>query len=252
MGFDIATVSGIFAAFGLVFAAIALGGGFSSFLDGQSFLIVAGGTLGATLVAFPMDDFMRTFTVLRQALYPQARCALERIYKIVEFARISRAEGDLSLERYCQNEGDSFLKKCLELLVDHTSIDEMRRILQIEVSIQEDRHRRGAQLFHTMGAIAPAMGLIGTLIGLVRMLENLNNPEAIGPAMSVAIITTFYGALLAYVLFNPLAAKLRMRSEEERLINDLTIEGIICISQNINPRMIEERLQGFLPPHERL
>jgi chemotaxis protein MotA len=248
---DYATLYGIACAFGLVLLAILLSGGLRSFFDFQSLLIVIGGTVGATLITFPLDDFTRTFSILRPVLFPDQYSAQHRLDRIIELAKVVRAEGDLSLENYSFHEPDPFLRKCIELVVDRIPAEETRRILQIEVSFLEDRHRRGAQIFQTMGTVAPAMGLIGTLIGLVRMLENLNDPAAIGPAMAVAILTTFYGAMLAYVLFLPLAGKLRTRSEEEQLIKQMTIEGILCIAEGMNPRLIESRLQSFLPPEQR-
>lgn len=248
---DYATLTGIACAFGLVLLAIVLGGNFLSYLDFESALIVLGGTVGATLITFPLEDFQKTFEVLRPALFPDHASARHRMDKLLEFAKVSRAEGGLSLETYAFREPDPFFRKCLELVVDQVPKDDIKRILDIELSFLEDRHRRGAQILQTMGAVAPAMGLIGTLIGLVRMLQNLHDPSQIGPGMAVAILTTFYGALLAYVVFLPLAAKLRMRSEEEQLIKELTIEGALCIVDGLNPRIIEQRLQSFLPPGER-
>ncbi len=249
---DYATLIGVSCAFGLVFLAITLSGGLWSFFDLPSFLIVAGGTLGATLITFPLEDFRRTLSILRPALFPDHSSAQHRLAKIIELAKVSRTEGELSLENYSYYESDPFLRKCIELVVDRVGVEETRKVLDIEVASLEDRHRRGAQIFQTMGAIAPAMGLIGTLIGLVRMLENLEDPKAMGPAMAVAILTTFYGAILAYLVFLPLAGKLRARSEEEQLIKQMTIEGILCIAEGMNPRLIESRLQSFLRPEQRL
>jgi len=148
-------------------------------------------------------------------------------------------------------ERDPFFKKCLMLLVDGYDAPELRKILEMELAYLDDRHRRGARLFQTMGAIAPAMGLIGTLIGLVQMLGNLDDPSEIGPAMAVALLTTFYGAVLANLVFLPLAGKLRTRSEEETLYKEMTIEGICGIAEGLNPRMIKQRLFSFLPPEKR-
>jgi chemotaxis protein MotA len=249
---DYATIAGACAAFGLVLIAILLSGGLGSYFDLQSILIVVGGTLGATLVTFPLEDFARTLVVLRPAFFPDESSSQGRIEKIIELSKVSRAEGELSLENYTYSEPDPFLRKCIELIVDQVPKEEIKKILEIEVSFLDDRQRRGAQLFQTMGNIAPAMGLIGTLIGLVRMLENLNDPTKIGPAMAIALLTTFYGALLAHLVFYPLAGKLRTRSEEEQLIKAMTIEGIVCIAEGMNPRMIDQRLQSYLPTEERI
>lgn len=248
---DYATIVGAICAFGLVLLAIFLGGQFHSFFDLNSVLIVIGGTIGATLINFPLKDFSRTVSVLRTAFFPDRSSADLRIQKLVELGTRARTEGLLALERVIYQEPDPFLRKCLQLLVDGLPIEDLRRILEIEIYQQEDRHRRGAQLFQSMGAIAPAMGLIGTLIGLVQMLQNLNDPAKIGPSMATALLTTFYGALLAYVLFLPLAGKLRARSMDEISLKELTVEGILCIAKDVNPRILEQRLHSFLPPEAR-
>ena len=249
---DTATLWGICAAFGLVLGAILLDGGLGAFINFKSMLIVVGGTLGATLVTFPIDDFKRTFSVLRSAFFIDESYAYARIQEIVDLARVARNEGAISLESYAQSEHDSFFRKCIQLVADGVPAEDIRRMLELELNFIEDRHRRGAQLFQTMGTVAPAMGLVGTLIGLVRMLENLVDPTKIGPGMAIALTTTFYGALLAYVLFLPLSGKLRARSEQEVLIKELTLEGILCVAERVNPRLLEERLLSFLPPEERI
>ncbi len=248
---DYATLIGAFCAFGLVLLAILLSGGLWSFFDLKSLLIVGGGTLGATLITFPLEDFAKTFSILRPAFFPDQSSAHTRLDRIIELSRIARAEGELSLENYLNFEWDPFFRKGIELVVDRISADEARKIMETEVAFLDDRHRRGAQLFQTMGSVAPAMGLIGTTIGLVRMLENLEDPSVMGPSMAAAILTTFYGAMAGYVVFLPLAGKLRTRSEQEQLIKQMTIEGIVCIAQGLNPRIIESRLSSFLPPEQR-
>ncbi|MCB0359500.1 MAG: motility protein A [Bdellovibrionales bacterium] len=248
---DYGTFAGAAAAFGLVFLAIYLGGGLSSFLDLKSLLIVIGGTIGATLVNFPLQDFLRSMSILKTTLFPTPHSSRQRIRKILELARRIRSDGVLALQDEATGEPDMFFRKCIEMIVDGHEPDEIRQVLEIELSFLEDRHRRGAQLFQTMGAIAPAMGLIGTLIGLVQMLQNLSNPNEIGPAMAVALLTTFYGAVFANLVFLPIAGKLRSRSEEEFFLKELTIEGIIGVARGQNPRMIEQRVLSFLPPEER-
>ncbi len=249
--FDSATVLGACIAFGLLLAAIILGGGFFSFLDLKSLLIVVGGTVGATLISFPLKEFLRVFATLRLAIYPDHSSGLQRVGRVLEIAQRARTDGELSIEGLSASEPDGFFRKGLELLVDQIPAAEIRRILELELANLEDRHRRGAELFQTMGAIAPAMGLIGTLIGLVRMLETLENPSEIGPGMALALLTTFYGATLAHLVFLPIAGKLRARSEEERLIKEMTLEGIVAVAEGVNPMLIERRLHCFLPPEER-
>ena len=249
---DHATLFGALSAFGLVFLAIALGGGLSSFLDIKSLLIVLGGTIGATLVAFPMEELTRTLGIIRPAFFPDDSSAQERIHRLLEIANRARRNGALSLQADIYRESDPFLMKCIELLVDGLKPHEIKKTLEIDLSFLEDRNRRGAELFQTMGTIAPAMGLVGTLIGLVQMLQHLDNPAAVGPAMSLALLTTFYGAILAYIICFPIAAKLRARSREEAMLKEMSIEGVLCILEGLNPRILEQRLLSFLPPEQRV
>lgn len=251
-GFDYATLLGVLCAFGLVTLAIVLGGQYRAFFDLSSILIVFGGTIGATLITFPLDEVFRAWSVGRTALFVAYRPSIdERIGKITELARKARSNGILSLEPLIRQEPDPFFRKTIQLVVDALPEMDIRRILELELNHLDDRHRRGAQIFHTMGAVAPAMGLIGTLIGLVQMLQNLDDPSQIGPGMATALLTTFYGAMLSYVLFLPIAGKLRARSQEEFRFRELTIEGMLAIAKEVNPRLLEQRLESFLPPEDR-
>lgn len=248
---DIATIIGAIAAFGLVFYGIRLGGDLKVFWDLPSFLIVFGGTFGATLINHPMSEIGRTASLIKTALFPDRSSLRDRIARILHFSRRLRSEDMASLRSEFEEERDPFFRQCLELLLEGVDEHEIRRVMAIELTFLEDRHRSGARLFQNMGAIAPAMGLVGTLIGLVQMLQNLDSPAKIGPSMSVALITTFYGALLAYLVCLPIAGKLRVRSEEEFVLKELTIEGAVSLSQRLNPRTIERRLLGFLPTDKR-
>ncbi|MCB0357982.1 MAG: MotA/TolQ/ExbB proton channel family protein [Bdellovibrionales bacterium] len=248
---DFSTFIGIVAAFGLVAFAIQLEGGLRAFLNTKAILVVVGGTLGATLVNFPLGDFARTLRLLRAAFFPNPTPIAGRITQIVECARRFRNDGAEALGPVLREERDRFFRQSLELVAEGFDEREIRKVLELELEFSEDRHRRGAQLFQTMGMIAPAMGLIGTLIGLVQMLQTLEDPAGIGPGMAIALLTTFYGAVLAYLVFIPIAGKLRARSEEEILFKELTIEGVAGIAEGANPRMIERRLLTFLPPEQR-
>lgn len=248
---DYATLIGIAGAFFLVLMAIDAEGGLESFLDARSAMIVLGGTLGAALVSFSLEDFARTLSLLRTAFLPDHTSGPARIERILEATRKFRAERKERMIDVAEEEPDDFFRKGLVLLSEGQSAQEIRRIMEIELECSEDRHRRGAQLFSTMGNIAPAMGLIGTLIGLVQMLQKIDNPSDIGPAMSIALLTTFYGTVLAQLICFPIASKLRARSQEEYLLKELTIEGVAATAEGINPRTIELRLLGFLRPTER-
>lgn len=248
---DRGTILGIVSATGLITLAILLGGGAAAFLDLNSFLIVMGGTLGGALVHFPLSDFKNTMAILQKSVVPPSLSAKERIAEILRLCLRTRNHGILSLQQEALTETDPFFKKCLELAVDGHKPREVRQLLSIELSFLADRHQRGAQIFQTMGMLSPAMGLIGTLIGLIQMLQNLNNPATIGPAMAVALLTTFYGAVLSHLVFLPIAGKLRTRSAEEGLIKQMTVEGVIGIMNGLNPRLVEQRLFGFISPGER-
>jgi chemotaxis protein MotA len=249
---DVGTIFGILAAFGLVFYAIQLGGDVSVFLDLPSVLIVLGGTFGATLINHPLAEIGRTFGLVKTAFFPDRSALGERVARVLHFSRRLRSEDVTALRSEFEEETDPFFRQCLELLLEGVEEHEIRRVMEIELSFLDDRHRRGARLFSTMGTIAPAMGLVGTLIGLIQMLQSLDTPSRIGPAMSVALLTTFYGALFANVIFIPFAGKLRTRSEEEFLAKELTIEGVVCLAQRLNPKTIERRLHGFLPGAKRI
>lgn len=250
--FDLATLLGILAAFGLVGLAIQSGGGIDAFLNPNSLLIVLGGTLGATLINYPLSEFARSLSLLENAFFPTRGSVQLRVKKILGLARAMRSGGGDDIKEIIFQEPDTFFRKAIELLADEESDTEIRKVMDIELSFLEDRHRRGAQMFQTMGMIAPAMGLIGTLIGLVQMLQQLDDPNQIGPSMAVALLTTFYGAILANLVFIPIAGKLRTRSEEDFLLKELTIEGVAGIAEGINPHLIEKRILGFLPPSERV
>ncbi len=249
---DYGTVCGIAGAFGLVVIAIIIGGELTSFLDFSSALIVFGGTLGATFVNYPISEVLRSLDVVRTVIWPDTHSGLARLRYLVELSNRVRADGVLALEQIVGLEHDPFLRKGLQLIADGIPQEEVQRTLEIDLHHIVDRHRRGAQIFQSMANIAPAMGLIGTLIGLVHMLENLNDPSRIGPGMATALLTTFYGAVLSYMLFMPLAGKLRTRSDEELVLKEMTIEGLVGMMQQTNPRLLEQRLLGFLPPQERL
>lgn len=249
---DFGTVLGIAGAFGLVFLAILIGGRITSFIDFGSALIVIGGTMGATFVNYPIAEVIRSLDVVRTVIWPDTHSGLARLRHIIDLSNRARSDGALALEPLIAVEDDPFLRKGLQLIADGLPEEEVQRTLEIDLQHIDDRHRRGAQVFQSMANIAPAMGLIGTLIGLVHMLENLNDPAKIGPGMATALLTTFYGAVLSYMLFMPLAGKLRTRSDEELVLKEMTIEGLLGIVQQTNPRLLEQRLLGFLPPQERL
>lgn len=248
---DLATIIGIVGAFSLVLIAVASGGGLTWFLDGPSALIVFGGTFGAVLVNYPLADVLGVIKVAQNAFFKKEQKARAAIDLLVAMSKVSRKEGMLALQNMTGRLRDPFLVKAVNLIIDGLEPVDVTNILETELDFIEERHRLGAEIFTTMGNYAPAMGMTGTLIGLVQMLMRMNDPSAIGPAMSVALVTTFYGVVLAYLLFLPLAGKLKRLSAQELLVKQLIINGILSIQAGDNPRILEQKLHAFISPHER-
>ena len=248
---DIATVLGIVSALGLVSLAMMTGGGLQMFVNVPSLLIVVGGTVGASLVNFPLKEVLGVVSVVKNAFLQRVASSRDLIPQIVEMAKQARKEGLLALESVANNSPDPLLGKGLKLAVDGYEPQSIEKILVTEIDYLKERHQKGAELLQAMGTFAPAMGLIGTIIGLVQMLQSMEDPSTIGPAMAVALLTTFYGAILANVFFLPLAGKLRNRSSEEFLVKSMIIEGVLSITAGDNPRVIEHKLHAFLSPRVR-
>lgn len=248
---DLATLLGIISAFGLVFYAILSSSGLGIFVDVPSVFIVIGGTLGVTLITFPLGDVIGVIKVVMNVFFVRTSQAGTVIPTLVEFSGKARRDGILALESATKEVPDQFLSKGIQLAVDGLEPRAITDILEKEIEYVEERHGKGAETFTTMGTISPAMGLIGTLVGLVQMLQNLSDPDSIGPSMAVALLTTFYGAIMANMLFLPISGKLRARHREEILGMKLMLEGIISISVGDNPRTLEAKLESFIPPSQR-
>jgi chemotaxis protein MotA len=248
---DFATIIGIIGGFGLVIIAMVSGGGFAWFVDGPSAMIVLGGTIGAVLINYPLSDLLGVIKVASNVFRSKGQRADVLIRQLVEMSKVSRREGIMSLQAMVNNVKDPFLVKATHLVVDGVDPSHVSEILETELDFIGERHRLGAEIFTTMGNFAPAMGLVGTLIGLVQMLKQMDHPGTIGPAMAVALITTFYGVILANLVFLPIAGKLKTRSSRELLMKQLIINGILSIQSGDNPRVVEQKLQSYIPPRER-
>jgi chemotaxis protein MotA len=248
---DVATIIGIFSAFGLVVVAMASGGGLAWFLDLPSALIVFGGVFGVVFIYYPLKDVFGVFKVVKHVFLKKNSSPTEVIGIIVKMARVVRSNGLLALENMAEEIDDPFFVKATHLLVDGIEPEHVASILETELDYIEERHRLGAEIFTTMGNVAPAMGMTGTLIGLVQMLMKMSDPSSIGPAMSVALVTTFYGVILANLIFLPIAGKLRRLSTQELLEKQLIISGILSLQSGDNPRIIEQKLHSFISPRER-
>ncbi len=245
---DLATIIGIVSAFALVLIAMTLGGSPMMFFDIPSVLVVVGGTIGVTLINYPLRDVLKLVSVVKHVFFEQLVPVPQVISQFVEFATRARREGILALEGALKEVQDPFLAKGLQLTIDGLEPANIKEILETEIDYVAERHRLGAEIFMTMGTFAPAMGMIGTLIGLVQMLQSMSDPSSIGPAMAVAIITTFYGACLANILFLPMSGKLRNRSAEEVMMKEIILNGVLSIARGDNPRVIEQKLHSFIPP----
>jgi len=248
---DIATILGVISAFGLVCIAIFMGGGIQLFINIPALMIVVGGTLGATMINYPLRDVFGVFKVVKKALFARNTSVAELIKRFMAFAQKSRKEGILALENEIKEVNDDFLKKGVQLAIDGLEPQEISDILETEVEFVRGRHQLGAEIFSTMGTFSPALGMIGTLIGLVQMLQTMDDPSRIGPAMAVALLTTFYGSIMANIVCLPISGKLKTRSKEEVLTKEMAIQGIVSLSNGDNPRILEQKLQAFIPPNQR-
>ncbi len=248
---DIATLLGTVSAFGLVLIAIVMGGGLSLFINVPSLMIVVGGTLGATMINYPLKDLLGALRVVKNVFLSKTASVEKIVEQFVGFGNKSRREGILSLEEDVKNIEDVFLKKGLQLSVDGLEPGSIQNILETEIEFLRERHQLGAEIFSTMGTFAPALGMIGTLIGLVQMLQSMDDPSTIGPAMAVALLTTFYGSLIANLVCMPIAGKLKTRSKEEALAKEMITEGVISLTKGENPRILEQKMLAFVSPSQR-
>lgn len=248
---DIATVAGLAIGAVLILWALVLGGTASAFWDPNSVLITFGGTIAATLASFPTSQVIQSGQIVKKAFMSKEPDPFEVIRILVSFAEKARREGLLALEDDASRLEDNFLQKGIQLVVDGTDPELVRDILETELAFLGDRHKSGAGVFDTLGLMAPAFGMIGTIIGLIQMLQTLDDPSKIGAGMATALVTTFYGALAANLIFIPIANKLRNRSSGEILLKEVMIEGILSIQAGDNPRLVEEKLKVFLAPKMR-
>lgn len=246
---DLATLIGMLGAIGFVVMAMVLGGDISMFLNVPSILIVFGGTLFVVLSQFTLGQFFGAGKIAAKAFMFKIEAPDDLIQKIVEMADAARKGGFLALEE--AEIENAFMQKGVDMLVDGHDVDVVRDTLAKDIKMTTERHEFGAKIYKGMGDVAPAMGMIGTLIGLVAMLSNMDDPKAIGSAMAVALLTTLYGAFFANVICLPISVKLSNRAEEEKLNQSLVLDGIIGIADGQNPRVIEGILKSYLAANKR-
>lgn len=248
---DIATVGGIVFGSILVFIAVLLGGSPSAYIDIPSMLIVIGGATTATLTAYPLGRFLTIPKVILKAIFSKKMDALILVEQLVELAEVARRDGILALEASVERINDPFLARGVLMAVDGSDPEAIEAIMETELENLMERHTLGKGLLDCYGRYAPAFGMIGTLIGLVAMLSNMEDPSSIGAGMAAALLTTLYGALMANVLFLPLADKLAQRSSEEVLARTIVIQGVMSIQAGDNPRNVQSKLMTFVPPAQR-
>jgi len=249
---DLGTIVGIAAGFGMIFFGIISNGGqMGSYVNVASLIMVLGGSFAGMLVANPLSrmlGFVKYFKIaMNMPNYEESRI----IASLVSFSEKARREGLLALEDDLEEVEEEFLRKGIQLVVDGTDPEVIKSILYNDLNQMQERHQYGIRLFELWGKIAPAFGMIGTLAGLIAMLANLQDTSSIGRGMALALITTFYGAIFANLLFIPLKNKLEDRDRDESLVREIMIEGILSIQSGDNPRILEQKLVSFLAPEKR-
>ncbi len=246
---DIATLVGLVGSLGIIIAAIVLGGSAGMFINPPSMLIVIGGTLLVVLMKYTLVQFMGSFKAAGKAFMFKSNLPDELIAETVELADAARKGGLLSLEE--KEVSNDFMQRGIQLLVDGHDPEVVKTLLNKDKNQAETRHEIAIGLFRGMAEVAPAMGMIGTLIGLVQMLANMDDPKSIGPAMAVALLTTLYGAMIANMIAGPIADKLTIRKEEEATNKALIIDGLLSIQAGQNPRVIDTMLKNYLAESKR-
>lgn len=250
---DTATVVGLVCGFALIVAAIVLGGHPASFVNLPGVLIVFGGTFAVTTMCFSLPEVTRTAGVLAKAVFRSDRDPSQAAITVLKVAEMARRTGVLSLQGVVESlRHEPFLHKGISMVIDGTPAEEVEMIMRRDMQATLQRHAKSAGVLRKAAEFAPAMGLIGTLIGLVQMLGSLDDPSTIGPSMAVALLTTFYGAVLATMVFSPLAAKLERNSAEESLVSNVYAMGVASIGRQENPRRLEMLLNSVLPPIKRV
>lgn len=250
---DAATLLGLGGAAALIATALALGGSASAFINIPAALIVLGGSFAVTTMCFSLGEIYQAQRMMFHTLLRTARDPSAAATQMLELAVYARRAGLLELERMTFGvSSDPFLQQAIQMVADGSTGDLIERVLKTDLTATASRHAKGASVLRKGAEIAPAMGLIGTLVGLVQMLGRLDDPSTIGPAMAVALLTTFYGAILANVVLAPLASKLERNSREEILVKNIYLMGAASISRQENPRRLEMLLNSVLPPSKRV
>ena len=250
---DKASILGVVLTIVLLLGAIAIapGSSFGAFIDYPSLAVVVGGGIAATMIAYPMGPFLTMPIVIKKAIMPNPPAMAPAIKTLVECAEIARKEGVMALENKAGDIEDPFILLGIQMAVDGSPAELIESIMRSEMMATAARHSAGKGLLETLGRYAPAFGMIGTLLGLIIMLGNMDDPAAIGPGMAVALLTTLYGALLSNVIALPFADKLMYYAKKEMQIREVVVQGIMAIQNGDNPRVVDQKLSTFLSQKER-
>jgi len=249
---DIASIVGLILAVGLIIASIMLGEApFTAFLDLPSMLVVFGGAVAAAMICFPLQSMLKAPMIALKVLMNKNEDRIGLIKQIVELAETARRDGLLALESKVLEIDNPLVKTGIQMAVDGSTPDVVEEVLRTEIDAIASRHREGKSIMDQLGRFAPAYGMIGTLIGLIMMLQDMSDPTGIGKGMAVALITTLYGAIIANVFFSPFAEKLGLMSRNEMVSFEIAIRGVMAIQSGESPRAIDQKLRTFLPPKQR-
>lgn len=248
---DILTWVGVAAGSAVIIWGILLGSSLMVFYDFPSIVITIFGSICALFINYPLSEIMRVAKVIAKSFSDKVQSSIDTIQLFTNLSRKARKEGLLSLEEEISQMTDEFLKRGLQMVVDGIEPDTIKDIMELEIGEMENRHKTGSEMLKAWAAYAPAFGMIGTLIGLIQMLVNLSDSSKIASGMAVALITTFYGAVMANLVLTPMAAKLAYKSSQEASSREMMLEGILAIQSGVNPRIVEEKLICYLDPSER-
>ncbi|MBI5573658.1 MAG: MotA/TolQ/ExbB proton channel family protein [Elusimicrobia bacterium] len=253
---DIATIAGIIVFLGFVFASIFLAegiSGFKPFVNLEAFMVVIGGTLCALLVNYPLRQVFGVFKVLRKVLFTSGgEDTTEIVSSFVDFTKKARTEGLLSLEGDVKNVKNDFMRRGVQLVIDGFDSEFIRNMLETEIGFIRERHKVGQEIFNSLGTYSPAFGIIGTVLGMILLLSKTKDVAGVPARMAMALAAAFYGLSAGYLLFYPMAGKLRRRSEEELLVKEIIIRGVLLLQSGVSPIIMESNLKAYLEPAQRL
>jgi chemotaxis protein MotA len=244
---DKASFSGVLVAVGGILCGLIIEGGkLGQVMQPTAAMIVFGGTLGAVLLQFPMPVALTAFKMLGTVFFEKGYNGPAKIEQLVSFANKARRDGIVSLDSELAVIEDPFLKKSLMLAVDGTEPQELRKMMELELDNKAEQEEKYSQVFESAGGFSPTIGIIGAVLGLIQVMQHLDNIDEVGRGIAVAFVATIYGVGAANLLFLPSAGKLKIRIREEQVIREMTLEGVISILEGMNPRMVETKLLGFL------